>query len=174
MHRGAERGSILVSSVGGTLKRGAWGRNGKRRLPKVLFQKSYENNEIRFFPKLSFLVVYLGLVKRRRSTVTAASEMEVSSAGDGDGDGDGSSVPLQAPKISSYKGKSCKGCLYYSSILKSNARTPVCVGISRTLPQGKRLENCFNLNGSSSCCSGVVSILLNIMMPLICSPVPIT
>ncbi|KAK8965678.1 hypothetical protein KSP40_PGU011175 [Platanthera guangdongensis] len=61
--------------------------------------------------------------------------MEVSSAGVGDGDGDGSSVPLQAPKISSYKGKSCKGCLYYSSILKSNARTPVCVGISRTLPQ---------------------------------------
>ncbi|XP_043708184.1 uncharacterized protein LOC122657524 [Telopea speciosissima] len=33
------------------------------------------------------------------------------------------------------KGKSCKGCLYYSSILKSKARNPLCVGVSRTLPQ---------------------------------------
>ncbi|KAI3989131.1 hypothetical protein MKX01_033167 [Papaver californicum] len=31
------------------------------------------------------------------------------------------------------KGKSCKGCLYYSSILKSKERKPLCVGISRTL-----------------------------------------
>ena len=34
------------------------------------------------------------------------------------------------------KGKSCKGCLYYSSALKSNSRNPTCVGIPRTLPQG--------------------------------------
>ncbi|XP_042384344.1 uncharacterized protein LOC121976300 [Zingiber officinale] len=33
------------------------------------------------------------------------------------------------------KAKSCKGCLYYSSILKSGTRNPVCVGISRTLPK---------------------------------------
>jgi len=33
------------------------------------------------------------------------------------------------------KGKSCKGCLYYSSIRKSNARNPLCVGVSRTLQQ---------------------------------------
>ncbi|KAJ4776567.1 altered inheritance of mitochondria protein [Rhynchospora pubera] len=33
------------------------------------------------------------------------------------------------------KGKSCKGCLYYSSVLKSKARHPVCVGISRSIPQ---------------------------------------
>ncbi|KAI3959147.1 hypothetical protein MKX01_023823 [Papaver californicum] len=33
------------------------------------------------------------------------------------------------------KGKSCKGCLYYSSILKSKERKPLCVGISRTLQQ---------------------------------------
>ncbi|KAJ4964052.1 hypothetical protein NE237_023991 [Protea cynaroides] len=33
------------------------------------------------------------------------------------------------------KGKSCKGCLYYSSIQKSKARNPLCVGVSRTLPQ---------------------------------------
>ncbi|CAL9076852.1 unnamed protein product, partial [Musa acuminata var. zebrina] len=32
--------------------------------------------------------------------------------------------------------KSCKGCLYYSSRLKSDGRNPVCVGIGRTLPQG--------------------------------------
>ncbi|KAJ3672430.1 hypothetical protein LUZ60_007151 [Juncus effusus] len=33
------------------------------------------------------------------------------------------------------KSKSCKGCLYYSSILKSQARNPMCFGISRNLPQ---------------------------------------
>uniref|UniRef100_A0A5B6ZZU9 DUF8204 domain-containing protein n=1 Tax=Davidia involucrata TaxID=16924 RepID=A0A5B6ZZU9_DAVIN len=38
----------------------------------------------------------------------------------------------------SKKGKSCKGCLYYSSTLKSNSRNPLCVGISRTLPQVPR------------------------------------
>ncbi|MCL7022988.1 hypothetical protein MKW94_010767 [Papaver nudicaule] len=32
-----------------------------------------------------------------------------------------------------FKGKSCKGCLYYSSIRKSKERRPLCVGISRTL-----------------------------------------
>ncbi|KAL9414776.1 hypothetical protein AB3S75_043110 [Citrus x aurantiifolia] len=31
------------------------------------------------------------------------------------------------------KGKSCKGCLYYSSALKSNSHNPICVGIPRTL-----------------------------------------
>ncbi|KAI3841540.1 hypothetical protein MKW92_008946 [Papaver armeniacum] len=31
------------------------------------------------------------------------------------------------------KGKSCKGCLYYSSVHKSKERKPLCVGISRTL-----------------------------------------
>ncbi|XP_073011946.1 uncharacterized protein [Typha latifolia] len=41
----------------------------------------------------------------------------------------------QSPKASTYKGKSCKGCLYYSSLLKSEARNPMCFGISRTLPQ---------------------------------------
>jgi len=30
--------------------------------------------------------------------------------------------------------KSCKGCVYYSSTRKSNARNPLCVGISRSLP----------------------------------------
>ncbi|KAF5960953.1 hypothetical protein HYC85_002162 [Camellia sinensis] len=33
------------------------------------------------------------------------------------------------------KAKSCKGCLYYSSSFKSNARNPLCVGITRSLPQ---------------------------------------
>ncbi|RLM55243.1 hypothetical protein C2845_PM10G20740 [Panicum miliaceum] len=34
------------------------------------------------------------------------------------------------------KGRSCKGCLFYSSVLRSRARGPVCVGITRALPQG--------------------------------------
>ncbi|KAG2608498.1 uncharacterized protein LOC120668802 [Panicum virgatum] len=33
------------------------------------------------------------------------------------------------------KGRSCKGCLFYSSVLRSGARGPVCVGITRALPQ---------------------------------------
>ncbi|OMO74404.1 hypothetical protein CCACVL1_16768 [Corchorus capsularis] len=33
------------------------------------------------------------------------------------------------------KGKSCKGCLYYSSALKSKSQNPTCVGIPRTLHQ---------------------------------------
>ncbi|XVF01014.1 hypothetical protein REPUB_Repub04eG0051300 [Reevesia pubescens] len=33
------------------------------------------------------------------------------------------------------KGKSCKGCLYYSSALKSTSQNPTCVGIPRTLQQ---------------------------------------
>ncbi|XP_015892425.1 uncharacterized protein LOC107426696 isoform X2 [Ziziphus jujuba] len=32
-------------------------------------------------------------------------------------------------------GKSCKGCLYYSSIQKSKSKNPTCVGFSRTLQQ---------------------------------------
>ncbi|PSS21368.1 Myocyte-specific enhancer factor 2C like [Actinidia chinensis var. chinensis] len=36
------------------------------------------------------------------------------------------------------KAKSCKGCLYYSSTLKSNSRNPVCAGITRSLPQVSR------------------------------------
>lgn len=43
----------------------------------------------------------------------------------------GGGAEAGAPK----KGKSCKGCLYYSSTLKSNSRNPICVGITRSLPQ---------------------------------------
>ncbi|RLN36057.1 uncharacterized protein C2845_PM03G04140 [Panicum miliaceum] len=33
------------------------------------------------------------------------------------------------------KGKSCKGCLYYSSVLKSRGYNPICVGIPRSISQ---------------------------------------
>jgi hypothetical protein len=55
-------------------------------------------------------------------------------------------------KGSNPKGKSCKGYLYYHSALKSKARNPRCIGISRTLQQGHRfpilafLFLCSNLN----------------------------
>ncbi|WOH10382.1 hypothetical protein DCAR_0729850 [Daucus carota subsp. sativus] len=39
------------------------------------------------------------------------------------------------PNLNNTKGKSCKGCLYYSSSFKSQSRNPLCVGISRSLPQ---------------------------------------
>ncbi|KAM7516166.1 hypothetical protein LguiA_005749 [Lonicera macranthoides] len=44
----------------------------------------------------------------------------------------------QLKDSSSKKGKSCKGCLYYSSTLKSNSRNPLCVGFTRSLPQVPR------------------------------------
>ncbi|KAF5193244.1 altered inheritance of mitochondria protein, partial [Thalictrum thalictroides] len=31
--------------------------------------------------------------------------------------------------------KSCKGCLYHSTLRKSESRDPICVGITRTLPK---------------------------------------
>jgi len=36
------------------------------------------------------------------------------------------------------KGKSCKGCLYYSSVLKSRGYNPICVGIPRSISQGHK------------------------------------
>ncbi|XP_057766136.1 uncharacterized protein LOC130986682 [Salvia miltiorrhiza] len=36
------------------------------------------------------------------------------------------------------KGRSCKGCLYYSSQFKSNSRNPLCVGVSRSIPNAPR------------------------------------
>lgn len=40
-------------------------------------------------------------------------------------------------------GKSCKGCLYYSSLQKSKSKNPTCVGISRTLQEGLFLVSRF-------------------------------
>ncbi|XP_038900454.1 uncharacterized protein LOC120087673 isoform X1 [Benincasa hispida] len=49
-------------------------------------------------------------------------------------------VQNQAPNLTSNgakdsKGKSCKGCLYYSSLQKSKSKTPTCIGLSKTLDQ---------------------------------------
>ncbi|GMH06520.1 hypothetical protein Nepgr_008360 [Nepenthes gracilis] len=38
-------------------------------------------------------------------------------------------------RTSQNQGKSCKGTLYYSSVLKSKGRNPRCIGLSRTLQQ---------------------------------------
>ncbi|KAG1354509.1 putative protein FMP32, mitochondrial [Cocos nucifera] len=48
------------------------------------------------------------------------------------GGGDPRQSPGRAPNP---KAKSCKGCLFYSSVLKSEARNPLCVGITRNLQQ---------------------------------------
>lgn len=52
-----------------------------------------------------------------------------------------SNIHLLNEKSAFRKGKSCKGCLYYSSTLKSKSRNPVCVGITRSLPKGILLFN---------------------------------
>ncbi|CAM8907251.1 unnamed protein product [Rhodiola kirilowii] len=56
-----------------------------------------------------------------------------SSADDGGGGG-GNRNQIANEKHKS-KGKSCKGYLYYSSVLNSKSKSPRCVGISRTLQQ---------------------------------------
>ncbi|CAL9210844.1 uncharacterized protein LOC135616753 [Musa acuminata AAA Group] len=63
----------------------------------------------------------------------AAESPDGACHGDRSGGGDGDL--RRNPKPSTYKGKSCKGCLYYSSRLRSDSSNPMCVGISRTLPQ---------------------------------------
>ncbi|KAL1536629.1 hypothetical protein AAHA92_29251 [Salvia divinorum] len=44
----------------------------------------------------------------------------------------------QASGSGGNKGRSCKGCLYYSSQFKSDSRNPLCVGLSRSLPNAPR------------------------------------
>lgn len=50
------------------------------------------------------------------------------------GEKDDKGVQAQNPNQET-RGRSCKGCLYHSSILKSKSQNPRCVGISRTLQQ---------------------------------------
>ncbi|KAL3637455.1 hypothetical protein CASFOL_018623 [Castilleja foliolosa] len=39
------------------------------------------------------------------------------------------------PNINVNKAKSCTGCLYYSSHFKGSFKSPICIGITRTLPE---------------------------------------
>ncbi|XP_047955704.1 uncharacterized protein LOC125201575 [Salvia hispanica] len=60
--------------------------------------------------------------------------------------GDSAGAPTNSkPKIpntddgsGANKGRSCKGCLYYSSQFKSDSRNPLCLGLSRSLPNAPR------------------------------------
>lgn len=45
---------------------------------------------------------------------------------------------VSSSATSKNQGKSCKGCLYYSSTFKSNSSNPLCLGLSRSLPQVPR------------------------------------
>ncbi|GMH14900.1 hypothetical protein Nepgr_016741 [Nepenthes gracilis] len=53
----------------------------------------------------------------------------------GNDNGEEGTIQNQDNQTKGSKGKSCKGTLYYSSILKSKGRNPRCVGLSRTLQQ---------------------------------------
>lgn len=63
---------------------------------------------------------------------------ETGAGGTGSGEGVSSSATSSPSSASKNQGKSCKGCLYYSSTFKSNSRNPLCLGLSRSLPQGSR------------------------------------
>nr|XP_019067939.1 uncharacterized protein LOC101249978 isoform X2 [Solanum lycopersicum] len=62
---------------------------------------------------------------------------ETGAGGTGSGEGVSSS-PASSSLSSKNQGKSCKGCLYYSSTFKSNSRNPLCIGLSSSLPQVPR------------------------------------
>ncbi len=49
------------------------------------------------------------------------------------------------------KGKSCKGCLYYSSLQRSKSKNLTCVGFSRTLHQCQFLNFFFFIDGYDAC-----------------------
>ncbi|RWW09504.1 hypothetical protein GW17_00027007, partial [Ensete ventricosum] len=57
---------------------------------------------------------------------------ESSSAGGADRGGGDAGDPLR----NASQGKSCKGCLYYSSLLKADSRNPLCLGLTRPLKHG--------------------------------------
>ncbi|KAK4258564.1 hypothetical protein QN277_005002 [Acacia crassicarpa] len=64
--------------------------------------------------------------------------MEVNNRDEGEGDQTRDPFPNRnpgSPQTRGFKGKSCKGCLYYSSVHKSKSKNPTCVGFSRTLQQ---------------------------------------
>lgn len=63
---------------------------------------------------------------------------ETGAGGTGSGEGVSSSATSSPSSASKNQGKSCKGCLYYSSTFKSNSRNPLCLGLSRSLPQVPR------------------------------------
>ncbi|MCD7461990.1 hypothetical protein HAX54_047513 [Datura stramonium] len=74
----------------------------------------------------------------RISGCDSNSSKSVTPAGaGGEGKQEGSSSSSVTSSSSSLKkqGKSCKGCLYYSSTYKSNSRNPLCLGLSHSLPQ---------------------------------------
>ncbi|KAJ6802287.1 uncharacterized protein M6B38_348995 [Iris pallida] len=52
-----------------------------------------------------------------------------------DGGGGTRSAPDPDGRRRTRKGKSCKGALYHTSLRRSDGRNPLCVGITRTLPQ---------------------------------------
>lgn len=56
-------------------------------------------------------------------------------------DEDGKDNPMVKAEEETYqakrslKGKSCKGCMYYSSVINSRSQSPFCVGLSRSFKQ---------------------------------------
>lgn len=67
--------------------------------------------------------------------------MEVNNRDNEGGGGDQNQDPNpnpnpSKPETTGFKGKSCKGALYFSSVQKSKSENPTCVGITRTLPRG--------------------------------------
>ncbi|XP_049357473.1 uncharacterized protein LOC125822139 [Solanum verrucosum] len=72
-------------------------------------------------------------------SVNPINETRAGAGAGGTGSGEGvSSSPTSSSLTSKNQGKSCKGCLYYSSTFKSNSRNPLCLGLSSSLPQVPR------------------------------------
>ncbi|KAL6576082.1 hypothetical protein OROHE_000553 [Orobanche hederae] len=54
-----------------------------------------------------------------------------------------SSTTKNSNTAAANKARSCKGCLYYSSRFKADSRNPLCVGLTRSLPNAFQLKIVF-------------------------------
>lgn len=78
-------------------------------------------------------------VDGNNKSVNSIKETGAGAGGTGSGEGVSSTATSSSSSSASKnQGKSCKGCLYYSSTFKSNSRNPLCLGLSRSLPHVPR------------------------------------
>ncbi|XP_055826905.1 uncharacterized protein LOC129895248 isoform X2 [Solanum dulcamara] len=75
--------------------------------------------------------IFTGKERNSADHCRISNSKSVNNPAEAGGEGEKESSSSSSKK----QGKSCKGCLYYSSSYKSNSRNPLCLGLSRSLPQ---------------------------------------
>ncbi|XP_055826906.1 uncharacterized protein LOC129895248 isoform X3 [Solanum dulcamara] len=78
--------------------------------------------------------IFTGKERNSADHCRISNSKSVNNPAEAGGEGEKESSSSSSKK----QGKSCKGCLYYSSSYKSNSRNPLCLGLSRSLPQDQK------------------------------------